>query len=229
MNVLTKIPNNLDLSALFKKNCIEKESEFAETFCELFEIVNKRANPKALFRECFISKKGVDTISIGETTFHSRILRKKLDSVERLFAYVVTCGAELDDIEISPDDFLMKYWLDTIEQSVLESSRKYLDLYIRQKYGIEKTASMSPGAGDAVVWPIEQQKKLFSLFGDVENLIGVKLTDSFLMVPLKSVSGIIFPSEINFRSCQLCLRDKCQGRKLPFDSELWKSIQEGGK
>jgi hypothetical protein len=83
---------------------------------------------------------------------------------------------------------------------------------------------MNPGSGDANVWPIEQQKELFSLFGDVENLIGVRLTDSFLMVPNKSVSGICFPTEINFQSCQLCHRMNCNGRKAPFDRKLWESV-----
>ncbi|MBC8461851.1 MAG: hypothetical protein H8D67_28105 [Deltaproteobacteria bacterium] len=37
---------------------------------------------------------------------------------------------------------------------------------------------------------IEQQKELFSIFGNVEDLIGVKLTDSYLMIPNKSVSRL---------------------------------------
>jgi cobalamin-dependent methionine synthase I len=37
-----------------------------------------------------------------------------------------------------------------------------------------------------------EQKKLFALFGDVEGDIGVKLSDSNIMYPGKSVSGIYF-------------------------------------
>ena len=32
---------------------------------------------------------------------------------------------------------------------------------------------MNPGSGDASVWSIDQQVGLFSLFGDVDALIGV--------------------------------------------------------
>jgi hypothetical protein len=65
---------------------------------------------------------------------------------------------------------------------------------------------------------------LFSLFGDVDNLIGVRLTAESLMIPNKSVSGICFPTEINFQSCQVCHREKCSGRKAPFDGKLWESV-----
>ena len=54
---------------------------------------------------------------------------------------------------------------------------------------------MSPGASEKYVWPIEQQKELFSLFEYVEKLIGVKLTDSYLMIPNKSVSGFLSSSK----------------------------------
>ena len=94
-----------------------------------------------------------------------------------------------------------------------------------RKYKLGKTATISPGSGDVTVWPIEQQRELFALFVDVENLVGVRLTESFLMTPNKSVSGIRFPTEIDFQSCQLCHRENCPGRRAPFDKKLWESVQ----
>ena len=84
---------------------------------------------------------------------------------------------------------------------------------------------MRPGSGDATVWPIEQQKMLFDLLGDVRGCIGVRLTDSFLMMPNKTVSGIRVPTEKDFRSCQVCHRENCPSRSAGFDRELWASIQ----
>ncbi len=79
---------------------------------------------------------------------------------------------------------------------------------------------MAPGSGSAEVWPIAQQKQLFALFGDVEKLIGVKLTDNCWMAPEKSASGIIFPTEIKFETCQLCPRERCIGRQAPYNAGL---------
>ena len=225
MKILDNIPFKLNTDALFKKNHIEKGTDDATEFLELADQVSEIGKPKAIYKECFIDKKGDDTIAIGEITFKSYTLRKKLDSVERIFAYVVTCGVEVNDIEISEKDFLKKYWLDSIKESLLGFGYGYLNDQISLKYKIEKKASMQPGSGDLIVWPIEQQKELFSVIGDVEGLIGVKLTDSFLMLPNKSISGIIFPTEIDFMSCQLCHRENCQSRSATFDKELWESIQ----
>jgi hypothetical protein len=79
---------------------------------------------------------------------------------------------------------------------------------------------MSPGSLED--WPITEQPKLFSLFGDTEKSIGVKLTASLLMIPRKSISGILFPSEEGFVSCRLCPRENCPSRKAEFDEEAGK-------
>ena len=87
---------------------------------------------------------------------------------------------------------------------------------------------MSPGSGDADIWPLQQQRELFTLLGGVDEVtrqIGVELTDALLMVPTKTVSGIRFPTETDFRSCQVCHRPACPSRGAPFDKQLWDLIQ----
>ncbi len=131
------------------------------------------------------------------------------------------------DETISPsDDFIRQFWLDTIKGMALETGVKYLKDYLKRKYALGDTSSMAPGAGGQDLWPIEQQKQLFSLFGNVEDLIGVKLTDSLLMIPNKSVSGLCFSTEIRFESCQLCARKICAERRAPYDKKLVESYYE---
>ena len=83
---------------------------------------------------------------------------------------------------------------------------------------------MNPGSLED--WPIQQQTQVFELLGDPLRDVGVRLTDSFLMVPIKSVSGIRYPTETSFESCQLCPREKCTGRRAPYDPELWRKRYE---
>ena len=83
---------------------------------------------------------------------------------------------------------------------------------------------MHPGSGDVDVWPIEQQSELFFLLGDVYSAIGVELTESYLMLPTKSVSGIRFPTQKDFQSCMLCHRENCPERSAQFDQTLWDSV-----
>jgi hypothetical protein len=77
---------------------------------------------------------------------------------------------------------------------------------------------MAPGSLED--WPIEEQKPLFLILGDVETSIGVRITEHLLMVPTKSISGIYFPTEIPFVSCSLCPRKRCGARKADFDEKL---------
>jgi hypothetical protein len=97
--------------------------------------------------------------------------------------------------------------------------------HLTQRFLLSKTAAMSPGSGDVDVWPIEQQKELFALLGDVKQQIGVELTDSYLMWPNKTISGIRFATQVDFRSCQVCRRENCSNRAAALDEALWASIQ----
>jgi hypothetical protein len=157
----------------------------------------------------------------GRARFVSKVLRSNLDQVERVFPYVATCGRELDAIPIEADDLFGQFCRDTVKDMALHSSMSALVTHLQEAYALEKLATMNPGSGDVNVWPIEQQKELFAFFGNVPESIGVSLTDSFLMVPNKTVSGLFYPSEHDFQSCQLCHREKCPNRRAPFDPHLW--------
>ena len=225
MEVIKDIAFELDIEELFKTAHVAPGSNDAKEFSVLVDRVQEIGKPKAIYKESYIEAKGEETVIIDGVTFTSRVFRRNLDKIERVFPYVATCGKEVAEIKIPQGDFLKEFWLDTIKATLLGVSRSHLNKLLDRKFKLGKTSIMSPGSGDATVWPIEQQAELFSLFGDVEDLIGVRLTNSFLMLPNKSVSGIRYPTEIDFKSCQLCHRENCEGRRAPFDQELWESMQ----
>jgi len=229
MEILTDIGFELDLDALSADLHVEPDTDDAREFAELLEKARASGKPKAVYKESYVEERGEDTVRIDGVTFTSRALRTNLEGIERVFPYVATCGEELDLIDLPTEDFVMRFWLDAIKATLLHSSTMHLSAYLDRKYALGKTSVMSPGSGDVTVWPIEQQQLLFSLFGDVKDLIGVELTDSFLMLPSKSVSGIRYPTERDFHSCQLCHRRNCPSRAAPFDKELWESMQDGAK
>jgi hypothetical protein len=222
---LTEIPFELDIEALMKSAHIEAGTEDESEFADLLNRARAAAKPKALYEESFIDAKGSETVTIDGITFTSQTLRKNLDTVERVFPFITTCGHEVDQITLPEGDFLMEFWLDTIKSVLLGFARDYLNHHLTRKYALGKTATMHPGSGDLNVWLIQQQKELFALLGDVKALIGVELTDSFLMTPNKTVSGIRYPTEVDFRSCQLCHRENCPSRIVPFDRNLWESME----
>lgn len=222
---LTNIAFDLSIEELMQRARLLPDTDEAEEFAEWVNRARKIARPKALYKECYLESKGEERVTIEGVAFASRTLRKNLDQVERAFPFVVTCGRELDELSPPAGDFLQAFWWDTIKFAVLGCAGNHLSEHLTRKFALGKTSSMSPGAGDATVWPIQQQRELFALLGDVKERIGVELTDSCLMVPLKSVSGIRFPTEVDFQSCQVCHRENCPSRRAPFDKKLWESLQ----
>jgi hypothetical protein len=231
MEVLNGIPIELTLEAVLERMRVRQRNEaIIRNVQEMLEVARPIARPKALYDVAYVENKTEDSLEIGGIKFTSRVLRANLDKVERVFPYIVTCGRELDEIAIPADDFIKGYYLDQIKETVVVLARQYLEELLKRNYAIEQLSRMAPGAGAGDDWPLPQQEKLFSLFGGrdkVEELIGVRLTDRFLMVPIKSVSGIFFPTKVKFESCQICPRERCMVRRAPYDPELAKKYRSG--
>lgn len=225
MIVLDRIPVNINFQTMCRKMKFPRESEFAGDLEILTKEAQSKVSPKALYTVSFVELIDKSTIKIDGVQFYSKVLRKNLEKTKRVFPFVVTCGKELDELECGKDYFLRQYWIDVIKEMVLDAGIDFLKSHLLKKYELIKLYSMSPGSGAENIWPIEQQKELFSLFGDVEKLIGVRLTDSCLMIPNKSVSGFYFAGGIDFISCKLCERENCRGRKAPFDINLKNTIE----
>jgi hypothetical protein len=226
---LTDIPFALNMDQLFEQLRIKPGTSRAKEFEDLARKVQETGKPKALYKVSFIDEKGEDTVTLDGVTFKSLALRKNLDSVGRVFPYIATCGTEIDDIEVGQGNAHKKIWLSFLKGSLLQTGLEHLREHLAKRYRIPKLATMNPGSGDASVWPFEQQRELFSILGDVEKLIGVRLTKSLVIVPDMSVSGILFPTETDFQSCQLCHRENCHFRRAPFDKELWESMNKESK
>lgn len=184
------------------------------------------ARPKAIYRLAFIEDKTDNTIVAAGYTFTSRILRVNLDGLHRSFFFVCTAGRELAAWVQAQPDMLLQYYADSITEAVLHSATLGFFQRLSETYGLGQTAVMNPGS--LADWPMSEQRPLFALLGDVEAAIGVSLTPSMLMLPTKSVSGILFPTNEGFASCQLCPRSACPNRRMPYEPEMFEEKYAGG-
>jgi len=217
--ILDEIPFQVDLDRLLKRLHVERESPYVKEVKGLAGDARAVGRPKALYEVAFVESRGDDYVVVDNVVLTSRVLRVNLDSAHRVFAYVATCGMELEDWANSIDDVLHRYWAETVKEMALRLATKALNEHLLERYRPGRTATMSPGR--LADWPLEEQRALFTLLGNPRDAIGVQLTDSFLMIPTKSVSGIRFPTEGSFESCQLCPREGCPGRKAPYDEGLY--------
>ena len=211
--ILSEIP----ITATFEK-ALEtlnlSEPEDIELMEGLFAKAKEIARPKVLFEVAYIDNVDIsrNEVVIGDTVFCSPTASMLLKDIGRVFAYIATCGAEVDEWSHSQTDYVVSVWLDMIKALFLYDAINFFKNHLKTIYGLEKISFVNPGAGNLENWPIREQKKLFGLLGDVKGDIGVILTDSFLMLPTKTVSGLAFPTEKEFHNCDLCNRKNCPGR-----------------
>ena len=217
MPILDNLKVDISLNDVCRRLHMGPDSDVSE-IQPLIEVAMALIEPKAIYEVSYIEDKLEDAVMVNGRHLTSRVLRKNLDQAERLFPFVITLGPKLGEKQADSTDLLENFYLDTIGNVALNSARKQLKRHLKSEFALEKISSMAPGS--LPDWPIEEQAPLFKLLGDVDAAIGVKLSNSLLMLPAKSISGIYFPTEVSFFSCQLCPRERCESRKAKYDPKL---------
>jgi len=217
--VVADISFRPDLDALMERLSVRKGSAHAGALRNLAGEAQAIARPKAFYRPAFVESKGDDFVVVEGFTLTSRVLRVNLDGVHRVFPYVATCGTELEGWSSALEDRLHRHWGEVIKMMALRSAIRALNEHLAERYRPGRLSEMSPGSLQN--WPLQAQRALFALLGDPEEAVGVRLLDSLFMSPGMSVSGIKFPTEEGFESCQLCPRENCPIRRAPYDGGLY--------
>lgn len=156
----------------------------------------------------------------SEVEFHTgKIICNQLRSAEKYVVFVATVGKGYDTWikEINKrDDILLNFVADSIGSQLVESVANIMEKILQKEldnYVYKRTNRFSPGYCG---WHLSEQPLLFGLFPDSEPC-GIKLTDSCLMLPVKSVSGFIgVGSEVRYMPypCNVCDMSMCYKRKL---------------
>lgn len=182
------------------------------------EVMNA-ATPRHVFKHTHIDV-DIDSgfVSISGTTITSRDLAHHLYGCDESFLFACTLGPGIDTLvkRYSITDIAMlpviqavaatytETYADQAEEEIEIYARNH-NRYVRPRY--------SPGYGD---FPLSSQHFLFNAL-EITKKIGVCLTDSFLMVPFKSVTAVIGlsqdPSLCHIHRCMSCSANNCPFRK----------------
>lgn len=217
--VLNSLSYTLDVAHVLRTLRVREGSGREAEVRKLIAEAGAIAAPKAVYRMAFIEDRGQDFIVADGRRFESRVLRVNLDGLQRVFAFACTSGHELAAWAQGQPDMLAQFYADMISEIVLYGALASLTQHLTDAFALGPTSVMNPGS--LADWPMEQQRPLFDLLGDVRGAIGVELTPSFLMLPRKSTSGMLFPSAETFASCQMCPRIDCPNRRAEYDAGLF--------
>lgn len=213
--ILKDIEFKPDKEALMKR--LHLDESFEEEFDDILAEAVQVAKPKAVVRMLSVEVEGPRQVKMDAERFESRVLAVNLEKVRRAFAYVASCGRELYELALSKSDPLERYWVDAIAEQALGSAMLHLRKATQERFRTGSLRAMNPGS--LADWPIGQQKPLFRAIGNVMEDVGVELTDTFLMLPVKSGSGLLFETEQSYENCSMCPRTDCPNRRAQFDKE----------
>lgn len=161
------------------------------------------------------------TITLKEVVFEIKpIIFSQIKNSEGAALFICTAGAEVglrSSRSMKEGDLLRGYVYDVIGSEVVENAADRMQEELRIAVageGLKITNRFSPGYCG---WDVAEQHKLFSFFPD--NYCGITLTESALMNPVKSVSGLIgIGREVRYAhyQCHICDDRNCiyRGRKV---------------
>jgi hypothetical protein len=159
-----------------------------------------------------------EEIAIGGLSFHAgKIVHNMLKQSETFAFFMLTAGPELEARAralLEKGDYLEGYIMDLVASATVEAVADQLHAHIQEKAknkGLKITNRYSPGY---CTWDVAEQQKLFSIFPD--KCCGITLTESSLMSPVKSTSGIIgMGPDVKFNeyTCEICPMKNCMFSK----------------
>ena len=156
----------------------------------------------------------------GYVAFDSKVVSQLLRNCQKVALFVATIGDELEYVacRLAEDGLLLQSAvLDSIGSSAVEQAANFLHERIIDTAELQGLVAskrrFSPGYCD---WNVDQQAVLFDALDASSS--GVELTETCLMLPRKSISGIIGigleeHGIENYNPCPGCDNTDCQSRR----------------
>lgn len=193
-------------------------AHFEEMINEIISQVPQKCNIRAGYKILNIEKNNrKDDLLIGGVFFKTdRIVASELKESDEAALFVCSIGSAMEKWSkelMFSGDAIRGYFVDVVASSAMEAVANILHDQIKKHMsnkGLNVTNRYSPGYCN---WAVSEQHLLFSLLP--KNFCGVSLTESALMTPIKSVSGIIgIGSKVKFRDylCDGCNQKNCTYR-----------------
>lgn len=193
-------------------------AHFEEMIEEIIYQAPQKCNIRAGYKILNVEKNNrKDGLSIGGVFFKTdKIVAAEFKEADEAALFVCSIGSSMEKWSkelMFGGDAIRGYFVDIVASSAAETVANLLHEQIKkqmQQNGLNVTNRYSPGYCN---WAVSEQHLLFSLLPD--NFCGVTLSESTLMNPIKSVSGIIgIGSKVKFNDylCDGCNQKNCTYR-----------------
>ena len=216
--LLDNLPVSLDIDDVLRgqgADPAKASPSLIRVATEALEEARPLLNPAVLYGTLPVTGYRHDQVTFKGGAFSGPLVARALAGAAGLTMAVCTIGPALEKRSDELMSNLMQALaLDGAGTAAIEKLSRQLVEIIRadaEKNGLKTGMKINPGQEG---WPIEQQQVLFSLIP--AEKIGVRLTESSLMLPRKSVSFVIGSGEemcAESVPCDFCSkRERCRWR-----------------
>jgi len=216
-----------DREVVYKSQGINQETKVPQKITDLYDyslsMFTKDAEPKGIIKEISIPEFSQIFQGNGENEENTPV-QHIFPLADYLALFAFTLGKNISDTIsglFSKKDFALAYMLDSIASASADKAASIAELYFlsmlnerKQINESSKTLLYSPGYCG---WHISGQKQLFNKLEPEK--IGITLNNQFLMIPLKSISGVLIAGKMeihnfdnDFSFCEQCKTFSCIDR-----------------
>lgn len=167
-------------------------------------------------------------VRIGDTIFNTGvIIATAMKEAQYMAVFTATLGAVFDNWlrTINKEDDIVKEFVansmgSILAEGVVSNLMKRLETEM-MAFDLKISNNYSPGYCD---WALSEQKELFSILP--AGISGIQLTDSCLMLPVKSVSGIVAigrDAKKRAYKCDICQMKNCVKNLKRYTDNVMKS------
>jgi len=219
MRVVDSIPVEIDPEELSRSPEFRRLKGREAEIASLVEKSRDLIKPKAVFTFLRVEDINEDLIQFeGGHALRSLVLSDALKRGQAVAPYVITIGPELEEeaSRMSDRDVFGAWALGRIGDHALGKASLHVRSLVAHELG-NRLSSFAPGTGTGKLFGLEQQATLFQILDPTSN-IAVILTPGYLMMPIKSISGVFATTRQEYDACQYCPR-VCENRRKPFGGE----------
>jgi len=187
--IFTDIPYELTMETLNEELNLRNKKNLLKIVETLLAKTREITRLKAIYFSGDVSEKNDISVAINGESFESELFRGYAEKGDRVYPYMVTVGTELDEYAKTLTDTMDQIMIDGIMNLLVNIGKVFVAQEVQKEARWDSTQDYVPGNGEA--WPTEEQTRLFDMFGDQSQKIGVTLGDHAFVLPGRSTIGIL--------------------------------------
>ena len=194
----------------------EPDEKTLEMVNRAIALLSERCRPKNTSRIVEISAGTGDIRLEGGTVIYSESIARVMSGCSEMLVFGATLGTEADILikRETAANIAMGAVMQATAAAYIEEYCDEIQTELNKRFSAEGEPlgdRFSPGYGD---FALEYQRELFAIL-DCPRRIGLTLTDSFIMIPSKSVTAVIPIGGSCGRQlgCRYCEKTDCQYRR----------------